>query len=291
MILKLQGAEGVGDPLQRVLQGVGEVVHGVDAPLVPLAVVVHVVDAVEHRVAHVEVAAGQIDPGPQGHGPVGELAGTHPGEEVQRLLDGPVAEGRAGGGVHVAAVLLKLLGGQLAHVGQALFDELHGVLVHLLKVVGGEEEAAAPVVAQPVDVLLDGLHVLHVLLGGVGVVHAQVAQAAVLLGGAEVHEDRLGMADVQVAVGLRREPGVDGHALELTTLGDVLVNEIMDEVLRHGGFQLFWHVNSLLYLDTNSYFTLNSGKKQEREDIPAYFFQKGGENCIKGGVGRGRGPG
>jgi hypothetical protein len=65
----------------------------------------------------------------------------------------------------------------------------------------------------------------------------------------------------------------------------------MDEVLRHGGFQLFWHVNSLLYLDTNSYFTLNSGKKQEREDIPAYFFQKGGENCIKGGVGRGRGPG
>ena len=99
------------------------------------------------------------------------------------------------------------------------------------------------------------------------------------------------MADVQVAVGLRREPGVDGHALELTTLGDVLVNEIMDEVLRHGGFQLFWHVNSLLYLDTNSYFTLNSGKKQEREDIPAYFFQQGGESCIKGGVGRGRGPG
>ena len=253
MILKLQGAEGVGNPLQRVLQGVGEVVHGVDAPLVPLAVVVHVVDAVEHRVAHVEVAAGQVDLGPQGHLAllhlaVGELAGAHPGEEVQRLLDGPVAEGGAGGSVHVAAVLLKLLGGQLAHVGQALFDELHGVLVHLLKVVGGEEEAAAPVVAQPVDVLLDGLHVLHVLLGGVGVVHAQVAQAAVFLGGAEVHEDRLGMADVQIAVGLRREPGVDGHALELTTLGDVLVNEIMDEVLRHGGFQLFWHVNHSSFL-------------------------------------------
>ena len=33
MGLKLQGAQGVGDALQGVLDGVGEVVHGVDAPL------------------------------------------------------------------------------------------------------------------------------------------------------------------------------------------------------------------------------------------------------------------
>ena len=248
VVLKLQAAQAEGDALDGVLDGMGEVVHRVDAPLVALAVMGHMLDAVDGRVAHVHVRAGRVDLGPQGHGPVGELAGAHPGEEIQGLLDGPVAEGGASGGVHVAAVLLKLLGGQLAHVGQALFDELHGVLVHLLKVVGGEEKAVAPVVAQPVDILLDGLHVLHVLLGGVGVVHAQVAQAAVFLGGAEVHEDRLGMADVQIAVGLRREPGVDGHALELTTLGDVLVNEIMDEVLRHGGFQLFWHVNHSSFL-------------------------------------------
>ena len=35
-----------------------------------------VVDPVEHRVPHIEVAAGQVDLGPQGHGPVGELAGV-----------------------------------------------------------------------------------------------------------------------------------------------------------------------------------------------------------------------
>ena len=151
--------------------------------------------------------------------------------------------------------------------------------------------AVAPVKAHPAHALENGVDVLLVLLDRVGVVKAHVAVAAVVLGKPEVEADALDVPDVQIAVGLRREPGVDGHALELTTLGDVLVNEIMDEVLRHGGFQLFWHVNSLLYLDTNSYFTLNSGKKQEREAIPAYFFQKGGENCIKGGVGRGRGPG
>ena len=38
------------------------------------------------------------------------------------------------------------------------------------------------------------------------------------------------MADVQVAVGLRREAGVDGHALELSAGGDILRDERVDEV-------------------------------------------------------------
>ena len=68
----------------------------------------------------------------------------------------------------------------------------------------------------------------------------------ILLGGAEIHENGLGVADVEVAVGLGRKPGVDGHTLELTTLGDILVDEVMDEVLGHGGVPFFWHVVSLL---------------------------------------------
>ena len=91
--LKLQGAQAVGDALQRVLDGVGKVVHGVDAPLVALPVVAHVVDAVDDGVAHVEVAAGQVDLGPQRHGTVGELPGPHAGKQVQALLHGPVAVG------------------------------------------------------------------------------------------------------------------------------------------------------------------------------------------------------
>ncbi len=56
MVLKLQGAQGMGDALQCVLNGVGKVVHGVDAPLITLAVVVHMADPVDHGVAHIEVA-------------------------------------------------------------------------------------------------------------------------------------------------------------------------------------------------------------------------------------------
>ncbi len=239
--LKLQGAEGVGDALQGVLDGVGEVVHGVDAPLVPLAVVVGVVDPVDHRVPHIEVAGGQVDLGPEGVPSVLKFPVLHPFKEVQGLLHRPVPPGGGGGHADGAPVLLELLRGQLAHVGQPLFDQLHRVLVHLGEVVGGIEKAVPPVEAQPVDVLLDGLHVLHVLLGGVGVVHAEIAQAAVFLGGAEVDGQGLAVADVEIAVGLGGEPGVDSHALVLPALSDVLVDEVVDKVLAHGYVQFFCH--------------------------------------------------
>ena len=64
------------------------------------------------------------------------------------------------------------------------------------------------------DILLNGLDELVVLLGGVRVVHAQVADAAEFLGRAEIDAQRLAVTDVQVAVRLGREAGVDGLAGE-----------------------------------------------------------------------------
>jgi hypothetical protein len=55
----------------------------------------------------------------------------------------------------------------------------------------------------------DGVYVFLFLLLRVGVVEAQVAGAGVVQGQAKVQADRLGMAEMQVAVGLRREAGAD----------------------------------------------------------------------------------
>ncbi len=66
MVLKLQGTQGMGDALHGVLKGMGIVVHGIDAPLVPGAVMAGVIDTVDHRITHVEVAGGQIDLGAEG---------------------------------------------------------------------------------------------------------------------------------------------------------------------------------------------------------------------------------
>ena len=40
-----------------------------------------------------------------------------------------------------------------------------------------------PVKAQPPHVLLDGVHVLHIFPGGIGVVESKVADAPLVLGG------------------------------------------------------------------------------------------------------------
>ena len=105
------------------------------------------------------------------------------------------------------------------------------------------------------DILLNGVHILGVLLGGIGIVHAQIAQTAVLLGRTEVDAQRFAVADVQIAVRLRRETGVNGHSLELTTLCDVLVDKIVDKVfalrylLGFGGIGLSFLGHFLTLLD------------------------------------------
>ena len=50
---------------------------------------------------------------------------------------------------------------------------------------------------------------------------------------AKVNEDRLGMADVQIAVGLRWEAGVYLHPLILSAGGEILVNKIVNKILAH----------------------------------------------------------
>ena len=169
-----------------------------------------------------------VDLRPQGACPVGELAGLHAAEQVEVLLHRAVAVRAVLAALDVAAVLRDLLGRQVADVRLALLDELLGPLVELVEVVGGVELAALPVGPEPADVVADGIDVLLLLLGGVGVVVAQVALAAVLHGEAEVQADRLGVADVQVAVRLRREARVDAAAEPPGAV--VLLDDLLDEV-------------------------------------------------------------
>ena len=98
----------------------------------------------------------------------------------------------------------------------------------------------APVEAEPAHVGLDGVDVLLLLLERVRVVKAQVAAPAELARDAEVQADRLGVADVQVAVGLGREPRDDGVD---APIGQVGGDDVADEVAALGrGCVLVAHV-------------------------------------------------
>ncbi|MCY1398408.1 hypothetical protein D9M71_134380 [compost metagenome] len=245
VILELQGADGVSDALDGIRLAMGEVIARVDAPLVTGLVMVGMADAIEDRITQVHVRRSHIDLRAQRPAAIRELAGLHAGEQVEVLFHGAVAEGavpaRLGEG---ATVLAHFFRRQVADERLASLDQLDRPLMQLVEVAGGITNIASPLETQPLHVALDGVDVLLVFLGRVGVVEAQVAVTAELLGQAEVQADRLGMADVQVTIGLRRETGND---LGVLAGVQIRLNDLAQEVgsggslwLAHGVLRSSW---------------------------------------------------
>jgi hypothetical protein len=232
----------MGDRLQRVRQRVRVVVHRVDAPVVARAVVVRMADAVQGRVAVGHVRRGHRvlrHLRAQDVLAVLVLAGLHVAEQLQRFLDRAIAERRIGARrAEVAAVLRHVFGALAVDVGKTLLDQVFGDLVELVEIVAGVVQvflaALLPRKAEPLDAVHDGVDVFLVFLLRIGVVEAQVAAAGVVARQAEVQADRFRVADVQVAVRLRREAGNDRrHAFAVVGAGrQVVVDDGAQEIRR-----------------------------------------------------------
>ena len=236
---ELQRADGVRNAFQRIGQAVRKVVHGIDAPLVAGPVVFGMADAVQRGVTHDHVGRGHVDLGAEHMLPVGELAVAHPVEQIEVFLDGtvPVWAFRARLRQRAPAGA-DFLGALAVHIRLAVTDELLGERIQLIEVVGSVIFPIVPFAAEPVHVFTDGIHVFGIFLHRIGIVEAQVAQPAVLLRQPEVDADGLGVADVQIAVRLRREPGMDflAEAPGGVVLIDADVQKIQsDAVFRCGG--------------------------------------------------------
>ena len=208
VVLELQGAERVGDLLDRVGQRVREVVHRVDEPVLAGAVVAQPADAVEGGVAQVQVGRRHVDPGAEHAGAVRELPGAHPPEPVEVLFRRAAAPGALPARrLQRAPGLPDLVRGLVVHIRLAPADQGLGVVVEALEVVGGEPGRPVVAVAQPLHIAGDGVHEERLFLRRIRVVVAEVAGPPVLGGDAEVEHHGLGVADVEVAVRLRGEAG------------------------------------------------------------------------------------
>ena len=97
----------------------------------------------------------------------------------------------------------------------------------------GETDGFLPLEAEPFHVINDGIDVLLLFLFGVGVVEAEVGGTAEFLREAEVQADRLGVAEMEVAVGFRGEAGQDTP----TVFADagILDHNVADEIRGSGG--------------------------------------------------------
>ena len=166
-------------------------------------------DAVYDRVAHIHIGTGHVDFGAQGVRALGVLSVAHLGKQAQVFFHAavPPRAGPARLGQR-AAVFAKLVGRKVADIRFPGLYQLDGVRIALVKVIRAVEDPAVRLRAQPANVLDNGAHVFVVLAHGVGIVKAQVEQAAVFLGRRPVDPYGFGAADVQVAVRLGREAGV-----------------------------------------------------------------------------------
>jgi hypothetical protein len=177
---------------------------------------------------------------------------------IERSRKGLFWAGAVGG----AAVFLGVFRAEVADVSLAPLDQVDGKRVDLIEIVRGVkglelgsglvfgqhpgaalisrflegQEGIRPAADQPGYVLLDRFHILHVLPGGIRVVHAEVASPLKFPGEAEVQADRLGVTDVQVAIGLWGEAGADPAAVLAGLL--VFSDDLMDKMVmrRRSGF-------------------------------------------------------
>src|SRR5205823_6209848 len=109
--------------------------------------------------------------------------------------------------------------------------------VKLAEIVGGIEFTILPIRAQPADVLADGIDVFLFFFGWIGIVIAQVEFTSILHGQAVIEADRLGMADMEIAVRLGRKARVDAPAKSARAI--VLFDDLLDKVERRRGRSFF----------------------------------------------------
>ncbi len=92
VILKFQRTERIGYLLNRIFQAVSPVVHWIHAPLISLAVMVGMQNAVHNRVTHINVGMGHFNFSAQYARTVREFARAHALEQVQVFFSRAVAE-------------------------------------------------------------------------------------------------------------------------------------------------------------------------------------------------------
>ena len=115
-------------------------------------------------------------------------------------------------------------------IGLARADQVLGPRIELLEIVRRMIEMLAPVKTEPAHIVFDGIDIFLFLLGGIGVVEAQMAAAPELLRYAEVQTNGFGVADVQIAVRLRRKACDHGF---VPSRVQIALNDVTDEIAAH----------------------------------------------------------
>ena len=201
-------------------------------------------DTVNDGVAHIEVRAGHIDFGAQDLFPIGILAVLHFFKELEIFFDTAVAvRAFLPRRIERAAVFADFIARQVIDISLAQANQFLGIFIELIEIIRSIEHAVIPIEAEPFDIALDRFDIFRIFLGRIGIIKTEIRQSAIFLGNAEIQANRLGVAEVEIAIRFRRETGMD--PLAICILFVVFIDNIFNKIL---GRFVIHRCNSLSYM-------------------------------------------
>ena len=224
------------NPLQIIADRVRVVVHGINTPFIPRAVMRRAQNPINDGVAQVHIWRGHVDFCAQTLLSVRVFARLHLAEQPQVFLDGTVSVRALRARFRErAARRADLFGGKVAYERFSVLYQLLRISVYFVEKVGGIY-LLRPMIPHPFDVAANGVHKLRLFLGRVSIVEKQIALSAVLFRRPEIDQHALDVSDMQVSVGFGRKPRLNFlHPARFY----VLVDDLLDKISRFYLFHVY----------------------------------------------------
>ncbi len=114
----------------------GIIIHGIYLPTVSGTMVVCLLYAVDHRIAHVQIGAGHVDLGAQGFTAIRKFSGFHAAEKIEIFCNAaiPVWAVLSRNGKS-PAVVAQLFHTEVAYKSFAVLDQYLGIFIEFVKVI------------------------------------------------------------------------------------------------------------------------------------------------------------
>ena len=146
MDFKFQRANRVRNSFDVIAERMRPIVHRVNAPFVPGAMMRCVPDAIENGIAQPDVGCVHIDFRAQRARAIGKLAGFHSRKQIETFINRPLAKAA---GLSQTAIFVRVFARRVINVRFAFADEIHCVFVEPVEIIRCIQRRAADLFIRP----------------------------------------------------------------------------------------------------------------------------------------------
>ena len=214
--------------LDGILNGMGKIIHGINAPRVARVMMGHMSHPVNNGITHIHIRRRHINTGPQNFLPVPVHPVFHIFEQFQILLHAPfrrrvfLSRLRQG-----SPVFPDLIRAQIGYISFSFFNQRNRRFIHLPEIIGCKEQTVFPVCAKPLNIRFNRLYKFRLFLCRIGIVKTHIELAAVLFCKTIIQKNTLGVPDMQISVRFGRKTGVNRI---INALRQIFIDDLLDKI-------------------------------------------------------------